>query len=80
MTKHTKLPLRSMTKKQWEKQVSGQSYTFTNKNGHTMRLNAKLTIADLVKMGMDHIRIVPKTQPLKDGEWSHTPKKTEGKV
>lgn len=48
---------------------------FKNKKGRTLKLNAKLTIEDLVRMGMDNIRIVPKNTPLKDGEWSHTPRK-----
>lgn len=52
-----------------------KTVTFKNKKGHTLKLNSKLTIEDLVRMGMDHIRIVPKTTPLKDGEWSHTPRK-----
>lgn len=51
-----------------------KTVTFKNKKGHTLKLNAKLTIADLVRMGMDHIRIVSKQKPPNYGEWSHTPR------
>jgi hypothetical protein len=46
---------------------------FKNKKGHTLSLNAKLTIADLVRMGMDRIRMTPKQKPPDYGEWSCTP-------
>lgn len=46
---------------------------FKNNKGHTMRLNPKLTIADLVKMGMKDIKLVPKNKPIRDNWWAHKP-------
>lgn len=44
--------------------------TFVNNKGQTMKLDASLTMADLVKMGMTKFRIVPKGTPLRKNEWT----------
>ena len=42
---------------------------FEDNKGNVMQLDGKLTIADLVKMGMKEIRLMPEGSPLHDNWW-----------
>lgn len=42
---------------------------FEDNKGHVMQLDGKLTIADLVKMGVKEIRLMPEGSPLPDNWW-----------
>lgn len=46
---------------------------FKNNKGHTIRLNPKMTLSELVKLGMINIKLVPKEKPspLKNNWWEH---------
>ena len=47
----------------------GSAIPFENNKGERMQLAPKLTIADLVKMGVKEIRIVKAEDPLPNGWW-----------
>ena len=42
---------------------------FEDNKGNVMQLDGKLTIATLVKMGMEEIRLMPEGLPLPDNWW-----------
>lgn len=42
---------------------------FEDNKGNIMQLDGKLTIADLVKMGVKEIRLMPEGSPLPDNWW-----------
>jgi hypothetical protein len=47
----------------------GSAIPFEDNKGNVMQLDGKLTIADLVKMGMKEIRLMPEGSPLPDNWW-----------
>jgi len=47
----------------------GSAIPFEDNKGNVMQLDGKLTIADLVKMGMKEIRLMPEGSPLHDNWW-----------
>jgi hypothetical protein len=42
---------------------------FEDNKGNVIRLDENLTIADLVKMGVKDIRLIPEDSPLPDNWW-----------
>lgn len=47
----------------------GSAIPFEDNKGNVMQLDGKLTIADLVKMGVKEIRLMPEGSPLPDNWW-----------
>jgi hypothetical protein len=47
----------------------GSAIPFEDNKGNVMQLDGKLTIKDLVKMGMKEIRLMPEGSPLPDNWW-----------
>lgn len=47
----------------------GSAILFEDNKGNVMQLDGKLTIADLVKMGVKEIRLMPEGSPLPDNWW-----------
>jgi len=47
----------------------GSAIPFEDNKGNVMQLDGKLTIADLVKMGVKDIRLMPEGSPLPDNWW-----------
>jgi len=47
----------------------GSAIPFEDNKGNVMQLDGKLTIADLVKMGIKEIRLMPEGSPLHDNWW-----------
>lgn len=50
-----------------------ETIPFKNNKGRRIKLKASLTIHDLVKMGMEEIRVLPADAPLTDGWWRSEP-------
>lgn len=48
---------------------SGSAIPFEDNKGNVMQLDGKLTIKDLVKMGVKEIRLMPQGSPLPDNWW-----------
>lgn len=46
-----------------------------NNRGHTMRLDPRMTLKELLKIGMIDLKIVKPETPLPDGWWKSVPEK-----